>query len=47
MLFSAGIGIGLLFFGVAEPVTYFDQPPLGEGGTAESARSAMLYTYFH
>ena len=47
MLFSAGIGIGLLFFGVAEPVTHFAQPPLGEGGTANSARSAMLYTYFH
>ena len=47
MLFSAGIGIGLLFFGVAEPVTHFAQPPLGEGGTADSARSAMLYTYFH
>ncbi len=47
MLFSAGIGIGLLFFGVAEPVTHFAQPPLGEAGTANSARSAMLYTYFH
>lgn len=29
MLFAAGIGIGLLFFGVLEPVTYFQSPPLG------------------
>lgn len=29
MLFAAGIGIGLLFFGVLEPVTYFQEPPLG------------------
>ena len=30
MIFAAGIGIGLLFFGVLEPVTYFQNPPLGE-----------------
>ena len=30
MLFAAGIGIGLLFFGVLEPVTYYQSPPLGE-----------------
>ena len=29
MLFAAGVGIGLLFFGVLEPVTYFQNPPLG------------------
>ena len=29
MLFAAGVGIGLLFFGVLEPVTYFQSPPLG------------------
>ena len=29
MLFAAGVGIGLLFFGVLEPVTYFQDPPLG------------------
>ena len=47
MLFSAGIGIGLLFFGVGEPITHFAQPPVGEGSTVDSARNAMLYTYFH
>ncbi len=29
MLFAAGVGIGLLFFGVLEPVTYYQDPPLG------------------
>lgn len=47
MLFSAGMGIGLMFFGVAEPVTHFTSPPVGEGGTVEAARQAMQLTFFH
>lgn len=47
MLFAAGMGIGLMFFGVAEPVMHFLQPPLGEGGTADAARQAMTLTFFH
>lgn len=47
MLFAAGMGIGLMFFGVAEPVMHFLQPPLGEGGTVEAARQAMQLTFFH
>ena len=47
MLFSAGMGIGLLFFGVAEPITHFNSPPVGEGNTVEAAQNAMLFTYFH
>lgn len=47
MLFSAGIGVGLMFFGVAEPITHFAKPPVGEGGTVEAAEKAMLITYFH
>lgn len=47
MLFSAGMGIGLLFFGVAEPVMHFTSPPVGEGSTVESAREAMSITFFH
>lgn len=47
MLFSAGMGIGLLFFGVAEPIMHFSSPPVGEGGTIEAARSAMSLTFFH
>ena len=47
MLFSAGMGIGLMFFGVAEPVMHFMAPPVGEGGTATAAREAMKITFFH
>lgn len=47
MLFSAGMGIGLIFFGVAEPVTHFAAPPTGSGGDPEAARRAMGLTLFH
>ncbi|QHA92424.1 BCCT family transporter [Bacillus sp. N1-1] len=47
MLFSAGMGIGLLFFGVSEPMSHFSTPPYGEGGTVESAHLALRYTYLH
>lgn len=47
MLFSAGMGIGLMFFGVAEPVMHFISPPVGEGGTVAAARDAMKITFFH
>src|SRR5690606_12547357 len=47
MLFSAGMGIGLMFFGVAEPVMHYLSPPFGEGGTAVAAREAMKITFFH
>ncbi|OZI74500.1 BCCT family transporter [Bordetella genomosp. 12] len=47
MLFAAGMGIGLMFFGVAEPVMHFLDPPLGQGGTPEAAREALSITFFH
>jgi choline/glycine/proline betaine transport protein len=47
MLFAAGMGIGLMFFGVAEPVMHFLSPPQGEGGTVLAAREAMKITFFH
>ncbi|MHA7112629.1 BCCT family transporter [Pseudomonas promysalinigenes] len=47
MLFSAGMGIGLMFFGVAEPVMHFTMPPVGEPGTVAAAREAMKITFFH
>lgn len=47
MLFAAGMGIGLMFFGVAEPVMHFLEPPTGQGGTAGAARQAMGITFFH
>jgi choline/glycine/proline betaine transport protein len=47
MLFSAGMGIGVLFWSVAEPITHFGNPPLGEAGTAEAATLAMDITLLH
>ncbi|MBF8780456.1 choline BCCT transporter BetT [Pseudomonas fulva] len=47
MLFSAGMGIGLMFFGVAEPVMHFVKPPYGEGGSVQAAGEAMRITFFH
>lgn len=47
MLFTAGMGIGLMFFGVAEPVMHFSNPPTGDPVTAAAARQAMRITFFH
>ncbi|MGV1872280.1 BCCT family transporter [Agrobacterium rosae] len=47
MLFAAGMGIGLVFFGVAEPVKHFTAPPVGDPATIEAARTAMEISYFH
>ena len=47
MLFSAGMGIGLMFFGVSEPVIHFISPPVGEAGTLDAAREALTLTFFH
>jgi len=47
MLFSAGMGIGMLFWGVAEPLYHFNSPPTGEAGTIEAAKRAMGITLFH
>ena len=47
MLFSCGMGIGIMFFGVAEPVMHFLEPPVGVGGTVPAAREALEITFFH
>ena len=48
MLFAAGVGIGLLFYGVAEPVYYYMHPPLGIApGTEEAAALGIAATVFH
>lgn len=48
MLFSAGMGIGLVFWGVAEPVSHYFAPPAGvTGQTTEAASAAMRYVFFH
>ena len=48
MLFAAGVGIGLLFFGVSEPMYYLQNPPLGiTAGTEEAATVGISATVFH
>lgn len=47
MLFSAGMGIGLLFYGVAEPMFHYGANPLTKPGTIEAARKAMDITFLH
>lgn len=48
MLFSAGMGIGLIFYGATEPLSHYVAPPQGAAPmTSESARLAMRYSFFH
>jgi len=49
MMFAAGLGAGLLFYGIAEPVSHWTAPPhgLAEPQTEEAALVALRYTYFH
>ena len=47
MLFAGGMGAGLLFWGVAEPIYHFRSPPGMEGGTPEAARHALVITNLH
>nr|WP_312865125.1 BCCT family transporter [Saccharothrix tamanrassetensis] len=49
MMFSAGMGIGLMFYGVNEPLSHFVKPPPGTapGGTDEALQTAMATTLFH
>jgi choline/glycine/proline betaine transport protein len=47
MLFAAGMGIGLMYFGVAEPLQHFLKPPTAAGGTPAAAKEALQSTFFH
>ena len=47
MLFAAGMGIGLMFFGVAEPLMHYLSPPTAETGSIEAVQEAMKMTFFH
>ncbi|ROR74034.1 BCCT family transporter [Bogoriella caseilytica] len=49
MLFAAGIGTILMFWGVAEPINHFANPPMGdvEGGSPEAIREALGVTFYH
>jgi glycine betaine transporter len=49
MIFSGGMGVGLVFWGVAEPILHLSSPPLGIGtpGSVEAAQTGMRYAFFH
>ena len=50
MLLSAGMGIGLMFWSVGEPMSHFTSPPAifgSEAGTPKSGETAMIVTFFH
>lgn len=48
MLFSAGMGVGLVFYGAAEPIYHFGSTPFGaEPGSIQAARDAMRISFFH
>ena len=49
MLFQAGMGPALIFWGVAEPLSHYNAPPFGlaNPGSTEAAQVAMQYSYFH
>ncbi|MFT7261170.1 MAG: glycine betaine transporter [Glaciecola sp.] len=49
MIFSGGMGVGLVFWGVAEPILHLSSPPLGIGtpGSVDAAQAGMRYSFFH
>jgi len=46
-LFTAGMGVGLVFYGVTEPVTHYYSPPSADPETVAAAEESMQYTLFH
>ncbi len=47
MLFAAGMGIGLVFWGVAEPMFHYSTPPFAEAKSPQAAADAMRIAFFH
>lgn len=47
MLFAAGMGIGLMFYGVGEPMTHYLAPPTAAPRSVAAVREAMSVTFFH
>ncbi|MFC5712983.1 BCCT family transporter [Thalassorhabdus alkalitolerans] len=48
MLFSAGMGIGLIFWTTAEPISHaFISSPSGEEGTSQAIKESLQYSFFH
>lgn len=47
MLFAAGMGIGLMYFSVSEPISHFSDPTFSGLNSVQRAKDAQLYTFFH
>ncbi len=47
MMLAAGMGIGVVFYGVAEPIQHYANPPMAEAETPEALRESMAITFFH
>ncbi|WP_031530258.1 BCCT family transporter [Dyadobacter crusticola] len=47
MLFAAGMGIGLMYFSVSEPISHYSDPTFAELSQVQRAKNAQLYTFFH
>ncbi|TDS63622.1 BCCT family transporter [Myroides indicus] len=47
MLFAAGMGIGLMYFGVSEPMQHYSNEVFASGSVVDQAKNAQLYTFFH
>lgn len=47
MLFAAGMGIGLMYFSVSEPLSHFSDPTFGQMDQIARSKNAQLYTFFH
>ncbi|QDI90731.1 BCCT family transporter [Salicibibacter halophilus] len=46
-LFTAGMGVGLVFFGVTEPLTHYHNPPSEDPGSMAAAEESLQHTIFH
>lgn len=47
MMFTSGMGIGLIFWSMAEPISHYMNPPYGRALTGEAAELGVRYTFFH
>jgi choline/glycine/proline betaine transport protein len=47
MLFAAGMGIGLMYFSVSEPISHFSDPTFKNLDVIQRAKNAQLFTFFH
>src|SRR5690606_39769348 len=47
MLFAAGMGIGLMYFSVSEPISHYSDSVYMMNSSVQRAKDAQLYTFFH